>query len=243
MWQAFAKVLRDQRDLLLFRRFKPDLPDQAPLYLAWGLFTTWLVGIGRYWDHPSAALWQYLGLGSVAYVFVLAAILWVLILPLRPAHWSYRNVLIFVTLTALPALLYAIPVEKFTARDTAASLNALFLAIVAAWRVGLLYRYLTTSAALDRITAVIACLLPLALIVTVLSILNLERAVFEIMGGLRQPTQYDVSYGVVVLLTVLSMLASPFLLALYAWRYAKRRDAAETAAADAARASDPPKPT
>ena len=100
-----SKILRDQRDLLLFRPFKPDLKDHWPAYLAWGLLTAWLAGIGRYWDHPNAAWWQYAGLGSVSYVLVLAFFLWVLVAPLRPRNWSFVGVLIFVTLTSLPALI------------------------------------------------------------------------------------------------------------------------------------------
>ena len=35
-------------------------------HFAFGLICTWIVGVGRYWDHPSAAPWQYAGLGSLA---------------------------------------------------------------------------------------------------------------------------------------------------------------------------------
>ena len=61
------KILRDQRDLLLFRPFRPSIKEHWPAYLAWGLLTAWLAGIGRYWDHPNAAWWQYAGLGSVSF--------------------------------------------------------------------------------------------------------------------------------------------------------------------------------
>ena len=45
--------------------------------------------------------------------------------------------LAFVTLTAPPALLYAIPVERFMTPSAASVTNVWFLAVVAAWRVGL----------------------------------------------------------------------------------------------------------
>jgi hypothetical protein len=212
---AIAKVLADQRDLLLFRPFKPDLHNHWAAYLAWGLFTTWLAGIGRYWDHPNAALWQYLGLGSVAYVFILALILWMIVAPLRPSYWNYLGVLIFVTLTSLPAILYAIPVEKFMSLPTAQSINVLFLAVIAAWRVGLLIVFLRRAAELPAPTAAVAGLLPIALIVTVLVALNLEQAVFDIMGGNRAPTQNDAAYFVLVLISMGSVLASPILLIAY----------------------------
>ena len=209
------KVIRDQLNLLFFRSFKPSLDKHAHVYIAWGLATTWLVGMGRYWDHPNAEAWQYLGLGSVAYVFVLAAIIWLIVLPLEPSNWSYRNVLIFVTLTSLPALLYAIPVERFMSLQGAKIANFWFLAIVAIWRVALLLVFLRRAAKLSRVAAVTACLLPLALIVTVLSGLNLEHAVFQFMGSMRNETSNDAAYLVVVLLSVLSVFASPVLLFAY----------------------------
>jgi hypothetical protein len=211
----FRKILADQRDLLLFRPFRPPLAEHWPAYLAWGLFTAWLVGIGRYWDHPSAALWQYLGLGSLAYVFILALILWAVVAPLRPANWSYLGVLIFVALTSLPALLYAIPVEKFMSLRNAQNMNVLFLAVIAVWRVSLLMTFLRRAAKLTPPAAAIAGLLPIALIVTTLVALNLEQAVFDIMGGNREPTQNDVAYFILILISAVSVLASPFLLIIY----------------------------
>jgi hypothetical protein len=209
------KILADQRDLLLFRPFKPDLANHWQAYLAWGLFVTWLAGVGRYWDHPSAAPWQYAGLGSLAYVFVLAAFLWAIVRPLTPRPWSYRGVLIFVTLTSLPALLYAIPVEKFMTLENAQSANVIFLAVVAAWRVALLMVFLRRAAGLSALGVAVAGLLPIALIVTALVFLNLERAVFDIMGGNREQTQNDAAYIVLIFISVLSVVASPILLILY----------------------------
>ena len=209
------KILEDQRDLLLFRPFKPDIKTHREAYLAWGVFTTWLVGVGRYWDHPSAALWQYLGLGSVAYVFILALILWAVVAPLRPSNWSYTGVLIFVMLTSLPALLYAIPVEMFLALPQAQLANVIFLAIVATWRVALLMVFLRRGAKLSPFATAVAGLLPIAMIVTALVLLNLEKAVFNIMGGNRLQTQNDSAYAILLLISALAVVASPILLALY----------------------------
>ncbi|MFL6259215.1 MAG: hypothetical protein ACJ76Y_05835, partial [Thermoanaerobaculia bacterium] len=107
------KIVADELRLLTFRAPSQAVATNWKAYLAFGLFFTWLAGVGRYWDNPRAELWQLAGLGSIAYVFVLAVILWLLLAPLRPKNWSYRNVLTFVTLTAPPAVLYAIPVERF----------------------------------------------------------------------------------------------------------------------------------
>ncbi len=216
MPSALAKVLRDQRDLLLFRSIKPDLEHHERLYFAWGFLATWLAGIGRYWDHPNAAWWQYLGLGSIGYVFVMALLIWAIAALLKPANWSYRNVLLFVTFTSLPAILYAIPVEKFLSLAAAQTANVIFLAVVATWRVALLMRYLLTAARLSPGETMVAGLLPLALVVSLLVVLNLEKAVFEIMGGNMQPTQNDAAYAILMLISLLSVVASPVLLLAYA---------------------------
>ena len=212
-------ILADQFRLLTFRTPSPAIRQNWPAYLAFGLFCTWLAGIGRYWDNPRAHLWQHLGLGSVAYVFSLALLLWLLLLPLRPTNWSYRNVLLFVTLTALPALLYAIPVEMFMPLDAAQRLNAGFLLIVAAWRVALLFVFLRRVGGLGGLAIFVAGLLPLVVIVSALALLNLEHVIFSIMAGIRDESRSgnDAAYGVVIMLSMFSLMSAPFLLGLYAW--------------------------
>lgn len=208
------EVLLTTGKFLFFRPIKPDLPRHTPLYLLIGIGSAWLAGLGRYWDHPNAAWWQYAGLGSVAYIFVLALVLYLLLLPLRPDNWTYSRVLTFVGLTAPPGILYAIPVERFLSLDAAQSINFWFLAIVASWRVALLWRFLRGPARLPSAAALIALLLPLSLIVAALTALNLEKAVFEIMAGLhgKERTPNDAAYAVMIALTGISFYASPFLL-------------------------------
>src|SRR5258706_14395505 len=113
----------DEYRFLTFRAPSAAIREHSGLYLAFGLFLTWLAGVGRYWDSPGALLWQHLGLSSLTYVFLLALVLWTLIAPLGPRNWSYRNVLLFISLTAPPALLYAIPVEMFFSAPVALALN------------------------------------------------------------------------------------------------------------------------
>ena len=62
-----------------------------------------------------------------------------------------------------------------------------------------------------------AAFFPLLLIVFVLTSLNLERVVFDFMGGIRaaDKTVNDSAYGVLVLITMISMLAFLPLLAGY----------------------------
>lgn len=228
-------LLVDEFRFLTFRPVSPAIHTHWRAYLAFGLFFTWLAGVGRYWDNPRAHLWQHLGLGSVVYVFVLALIIWLLLAPLRPKNWSYRNVLIFITLTAPPAVLYAIPVERFVTVDEARMLNVLFLTVVAAWRVALYVTFLRRVARLDVGAVVVATLLPLVIIVVSLAVLNLEHVVFDLMGGLREetPNTSDAAYFVVVLLSVLSVYAAPILFFIYlamvfaAWQTAKEARASE----------------
>jgi hypothetical protein len=214
---VLLEILRDAWRLLTFRSMGPGVRTHFWAYLAFGLFTTWLAGLGRYWDNPRAFDWQHLGLGSLGYVFVLSGILWLIVWPLRPKAWSYRNVLLFVTLTSPPAILYAIPVEQFMPRADARTMNMLFLAAVAAWRVALYWRFLRKVAQLPLAAAVAAMLLPLALIVVALTALNLEHAVFFIMAGVEesQRTSADEAYGVVFALSVLSFIAAPIIGLLY----------------------------
>src|SRR5687768_8039418 len=106
MSEAPLGVVTAAARLLTFRLSHDDYLRLDRRHLGFGLATTWLAGIGRYWDHPDAHLLQYAGLGSVVYVVVLSLFLWLLIWPLRPANWRYERVLTFVTLTAPPALLY-----------------------------------------------------------------------------------------------------------------------------------------
>ena len=219
MTPSLSSIVADAIRVLTFRRPSPAIGQQWSAYLAFGLLFTWLAGVGRYWDSPRAEVWQQLGLGSLAYVFCLAFILWVLLLPLKPRLWSYHNVLVFVTLTSPPAVLYAIPVEKFMSLQAAQSANAWFLAVVATWRVALLVWFLHQLAGLKGLTIVVATLLPLALIVVALAALNLEHVVFSLMSGIRpeQRSANDLSYGIVTALAFFSFLASPFLLVAYLW--------------------------
>jgi hypothetical protein len=216
---SLISITKDALRVLTFRQPSSEVATEWRAYLAFGLFFTWLAGIGRYWDSPRADLWQHLGLGSVAYVFVLAFIIWALLVPLKPARWSYRSVLIFITLTAPPAILYAIPVERFMSLGAAQSANAWFLAVVATWRVALLVWFFRSIARLSGLAIVVATLLPLTLIVVTLTMLNLEHVVFNIMAGIKpeERSPNDTAYVVVVVMAFFSLMAAPFLLAAYGW--------------------------
>ncbi|MDB4091459.1 hypothetical protein N9563_00290 [bacterium] len=212
----WKEVLKTEIGFLFCQKVTPDLNRLGNYYLALGFFTAWLAGVGRYWDNPRAEIWQYAGFGSVAYILIMAGILWLFILPLRPHNWSYKTVLIFVGMTSPPAILYAIPVELYFSLDMAQLINVLFLGLVALWRVLLLFRFLIYSARLTGLAIFVAGLLPLTLIVTILTALNLEHVVFSIMGGLapENVSPNDASYGILLLITFFSILAFPITLIL-----------------------------
>ena len=209
-------VLRITLRILTFRARREELQSLEARHLAFGLLCTWLVGIGRWWDDPGAHPLQHQGLGSVAYVFVLSGFLWLLLWPLRPRDWSYRRLLTYVSLTSPPAALYALPVERWYGLDIAAQVNVWFLAVVAVWRVALLAFYLRRLGQLGVGRAWVGVLLPIMTIIVSLASLNLERVVFEVMGGLRQRTAADDAYMVLVLLTFLSYLGAIPVLIWYA---------------------------
>lgn len=203
--------------LLTFRSSAEELQALNCRHLLFGLICTWLVGMGRWWEDPKAGPLQHLGVGSVVYVFVLAFFLWLVLWPLTPPYWSFWNILIFVTLTAPPAILYAIPVRQGLELQTAQTVRLWFLALVAGWRVALLIFYLRRGAGLGGLRWVLAAVFPLLFIVFTLTALNLEKVVFDFMGGIRDTdrTVNDAAYGALFTLTLFSMLAFLPLLAAY----------------------------
>jgi len=158
----------------------------------------------------------------------LSFLIWLIIKPYFVDQWNYKTVLIFVSLTSFPAILYAIPVERFYDLETAATLNVRFLLVVAAWRLCLLYFFIRRISGLGHGYIIVATLLPVVLIIVALTALNLERAVFDVMGGFQRSTANDDAYQVLVALTVLSVVSfGPLILAYvlairFRWKLWKR---------------------
>ncbi len=216
--------------LLSFRLTKDEMLKLEKKHFYTGLIATWIVGMGRYWDDQKATLLQHLGIGSVIYIFILAAFIWIIIKPLRVEHWTYFTVLTFISLTSFPAIFYAIPVETFLTMRGANAINAWFLAVVALWRLCMLYSFLKRFTQLDVMNIITITLLPICIIITTLTILNLHHVVFQIMGGLEENsvTPHDTSYGILILLTGLSMvLIVPLLIAYGAAIYFRRKNKKE----------------
>lgn len=137
--------------LLTFRATREDYESLGRRHLIAGLIVCWIVGAGRYWDDSRATLLQHTGVGSVIYVFVLAAVLWVIAKPAAPQRFSYPGILTFITLTSPPAALYALPVEKWMTLKDANQMNLQFLGVVALWRVLLWGHYVRRHGWLARI--------------------------------------------------------------------------------------------
>jgi len=211
-WRLIGRVLT-------FRFDANDLHGATPRHLALGLAFAWLAGIGRYWDNPRAVLLQRLGLGSIAYVLVLTTFLWLLLYPLGPRRWSYLSVMTFIAAVSPPALLYAVPVERLMPLEDARAANFWFLAVVALWRVALYCVFLFHYPDFRGNRLIVALLLPLVLIVFTLSVLNLERAVFELMAGnsANPGTSADDAYFFILLLSFFSLYATPVLVLMYAF--------------------------
>jgi hypothetical protein len=200
--------------LLTFKLTRNEMLEFNDKHLLAGIIGAWIVGMGRYWDDTRASVLQHLGFGSVIYIFVLAGFIWLILLPFKIEKWYYKTVLTFIALTSFPAIFYAIPVERIFSISTANSMNVWFLAIVALWRLCLLYYFLKHFTRLSAGNIVTVTFMPICLIISVLTMLNLHNVVFEVMGGIRNPSPHDSSYLVLRLLTGLSMiLAIPLLIA------------------------------
>jgi len=217
------KVLHSIFRLLSFKYTYQEFLALNKSHFIAGLVGTWIVGMGRYWDDPGAKLLQHLGLGSVIYIFVLAALIWIILLPFKLENWKYSIVATFIGLTSFPAIFYAIPVERYFSMQIANSINVWFLAIVALWRLALLFFFLKKFTKLSIANVITVTLMPICLIISVLTVLNLHRVVFNIMGGMRNATPHDASYGVLIFLTTISIVLILPLLLLYGFGIYKRR--------------------
>lgn len=200
--EIFKTVIR----LLSFKLTRNEMLSFDKRHFIAGLIGTWIVGMGRYWDDPGAKILQHLGLGSVVYIFVLGGFIWLILLPYKLEKWNYFTIVTFLGLTSFPAIFYAIPVEIYFSMDVANTMNVWFLAVVAAWRLGLLYYFLKHFTKLSKGNIITVTLMPICLIISTLTVLNLHRVVFSIMGGISEPTAHDGSYLVLFILTQLSLL-------------------------------------
>lgn len=188
-------LLADARDTLLFRIDAERIKRFGWAHLALGLIFTWIVGIGRWYDDEKAIDLQQLGVGSLLYVFVLALVIWIFGKGIaNRRNWRYFTVLVYVTLTAPPAIIYALPVEKFFELDIAVKINLWFLAFVAAWRVALLVRLYAVLGEMNRLQTAICATLPVSLIIFIISSAGFANQIVNAMGGLRKDEPQNVDF-------------------------------------------------
>jgi len=206
--------------LLTFRLTRDEMLQLNWRHFLAGLLGTWIVGMGRYWDHKNASLLQHLGFGSIIYIFILAGFIWLIVKPYFVEDWNYLTVVTFIGLTSFPAILYAIPVEKYYPIQTADSINAYFLSVVAIWRLCLLYYFLKKFTRLGIGSIFTITLMPICLIITTLSELNLDHVVYNIMSGIEHPSPNDSSYLIIWLLSGISaIIILPLLIAYFVGIY------------------------
>ena len=227
-------IWRAQWLVVSLRFTRDDLARLGTGHLVFGIAVTWAVGLGRYWDHPLPFAFQSLGVGSIAVLAVLGLLLFSILAPLEPDNWSLLHLYTFLSLTAFPALIYAIPVERHLPLGQAQSVNSWFLALVAGWRVVMLFIYLERWAGLRGWVLAVALLFPLTFVVAALTVLNLEQVVFLTMGGNRVRSPNDGAFAVLVSITIGSLFVFPVVLigyciAVYQRRWGRREARTEAA--------------
>jgi hypothetical protein len=181
---GIATTLRSIWRLLTFRSTREELRALDHRHVTGGLLATLLVGIGRYGDAASASWVERLGLESVLYVGGLSLLVWLLGWLLAPASFGPLRVLAFVSLTALPGALDAVPVSAFVQPWEAVPVNAWLEGLVAAWRTALLLWFLTRQG-LHWLEAAISSLVCVDVIVIALAAFDVRHPLSEHVNGWR----------------------------------------------------------
>lgn len=222
--QTYLEALKTSLRFAFFRITSQELKTLGWPHLTVGLLLVWLAGVGRHWDDAEAKILQSLGVGSLIYVFFLAAYLWLMIWPLRPRNWSYFQVLTAICFTAPPALLYAIPIERWLEIETSQIANLWALGIVALWRVALFVFFLVRSSQLNWWRALVGVLFSMSIIVCVLYLNNIAASIADGMAGTRAPQSTPVQEFTKSTIALASYSFLPLFFA-YVWTiFAARHD-------------------
>lgn len=214
---SWREAWRDQGRFLLFLTKRDDFDRFGWKHFFVGLLFTWLVGLARNWDYPDALLFARLGLASVAYIFAMAAAIWIAAILLAMKPRPYLFYLTMVAMTAAPGLVYGIPVEMFLSPFEADRVNMWFLLFVAAYRVSLAVFALRRGAEIPFFYAIAGLFLPILAIITALYATGRAEFVLNVMGGLREePPEINRMTGEALdTIAVLSWVVSPVVLAIY----------------------------
>lgn len=230
-----SPCLHDTWRLLTFRLKPAEFDAFTADHLRLGLLLCWLAGIGRFWAAPHLPWYQHLGLGSVLYPFLLAIPVAILTRPF--ARWAaipYLHIVTFIALTGPIALLYAPISPDWLGVEGASVTRALALATVSTWRVALLLYFCMRLAGLSLWETLAAVALLLTGIVVSLTALNLEQVVFNLMGGRSARTVSDDSFGLLLGLSALSILALPISFLTYLFLWTRGKSAISQGAGEAA---------
>jgi hypothetical protein len=204
--QPYLEALKSIGRFIFFRSNSQELAEFNIRYLLLGFVLVWLAGVGRHWDDAQASAAQSSGIGSLFYVIVLAGYLWLFLWPLAPGKWNYLQVLTVICMTAPPAFLYAIPIERWMNLEMSHTVNLTALGIVAVWRVALFIYYLVYGAKFSLWHSIVGVLFPLSIIILVAGGLTMAANIADSMAGTRAP-QSDPVMSVTGFMVTLSFFA------------------------------------
>lgn len=171
---------------LTFRSREEDFFEARWSLLILAILGTWIVGIGRWVTDRDALAIQRTGIGSIAYIVALSTALYVMLWFVSNRKTRYLDMLVVVGMTSPPALVYAIPVERWFTPEVSAGLHAAALAFVSIYRVSLLIFYLVRSRRYDISGAVFGFLLLLSCILLWLFLSGKTGITFTGMGGIER---------------------------------------------------------
>lgn len=221
---AYQSIIR----ILTFRARIGDIEDDLVPLLLVGILLTWVVGIGRWWDDPrEIPPLARMGLGSVAYVFVLSGLLWLISYPLARERVSYLDFAAFIAATSLPGIVYALPIEAISPNSTASAYNITALIFVSAYRVSLLIWFLSKILKMSVFRAIVTTFFPISLITGVISLADLGDQIINMMGGFRNNVPQSAAREVVLAIGYISFVLAPLLLIIYVAMIIGERDRAD----------------
>jgi hypothetical protein len=213
----FRPALKDMGDVLTLRITGERIHAFGRDHLILGLAVTAVVGIGRWWDDGSAWWLKQTGIGSLVYVFFLGLIIWRLgwfwPTPSR-GQPTYLQTVTFVTLTALPGIVYSFPIEWFGDSNLSTAYNVTALSLVSVWRVSCFARFLREGIELNRYRTFLTIAILVTPILLAAGLLGFIHTIANSMGGFREegsPVVDSIASGAMVT----SVVGGPVILLMY----------------------------
>jgi len=214
--------------VLTFRLTPEEFDELGFRHFLLGTVTAWAVGFGRWWNRPEDAMpLLRSGIVSVIIVLALGLLLHVVTSVLKPQHRGLLKTTAYVSLTSLPAAVYALPLESWMELEQARSGNFAMLTVVAVWRVALYVCFLMRIARFKLYTTIVTTVFPLAVVVFLLAVNGLTFHVLQLNTG-RADTPISTAesrYEVILYMGILSIYVAPvaFVLWLLLWAWSRKR--------------------